>query len=133
MTNFLTVDDVVRLHDTRVPNAPVIDAGKLDSAVNRPRNLEAYGSDTDIHMMAAALCEGICQAHGFADGNKRAALLSTVAFYTINGYVFDAPNDADLLHLMVDLTTHDVDAAKAAEMFSFWATPRPDEDDAILD
>lgn len=129
MTNFLRVDDVVRLHDARVPDAPLIDAGKLDAALHRPEWIEIYDNERSIHDMAAALCQGICQAHAFLDGNKRAALLATYAFYSLNGFRFDASSDTDLLHLIVDLTTGDADAAKAATMFSFWAHEVADEHD----
>ncbi|MGI8776920.1 MAG: type II toxin-antitoxin system death-on-curing family toxin [Acidimicrobiales bacterium] len=125
MTNFLAIDDVVALHDSRV-DARLIDEGKLDSALNRPRNIEAYGG-ADIHRMAAALCQGVCQAHAFLDGNKRTSLLAVAVFYALNGYDFN-PSDADLLHLIVDLTTGDADAEKASSMFSIWAIPRPEED-----
>jgi death on curing protein len=126
VTNFLHVDDVVLLHDMRAREAPVIDWGKLDSAVHRPENLEAYEPDATIHDMVAALCEGISKAHAFLDGNKRTAVLAVVTFYQLNGYTFEAP-DTELLHLVVDLTTGGIDTAKAAEMFTLWAYERPDE------
>ena len=72
------------------------------------------------------MAEGICQAHAFEDGNKRTAVLAVATFYTLNGYRFDAP-DNELLHLIIDLTTHDVDAAKASELSALWAEPIVDD------
>lgn len=130
--NFLTVDDVRHLHDLRVPDAALVDPSALDSALNRPRQRQDYDDEATIHDMAAVMAEGICQAHAFTDGNKRTAVLAVVAFYVLNGHTFHAP-DSELLHLIVDLTTHDVDAAKASELFSLWAYPLPDEDDDLDD
>lgn len=127
MTNFLTVEDVRLLHDQQAPEAGLIDVAKLDSALNRPIQSDQYESDATLHNLAAVLCEGICQAHAFEDGNKRTALVATVTFYALNGYVFDAP-EGEIVHLIVDLTTHDIDAPKAAERFSLWAMPRSDAD-----
>ncbi len=126
MTQFLDVADVVQLHDTRAPGAPLIDTAKLDGALHRPRNVEVYEPDATIHGLAAVLFEGIIAAHAFEDGNKRAAVLSVYAFYALNGWAFDRAGDSDLIHLAVDVATGDADAQKAAAYFEQWVTPLPD-------
>jgi death-on-curing protein len=51
----------------------VRDAGALESAMARPRNLAMYG-DPDAAALAAAYAYGIARNHPFVDGNKRTAL-----------------------------------------------------------
>ena len=43
--------------------------------------------------MAAAYAFHICQNHPFIDGNKRAALASSLVFLDINGYEFKCKNE----------------------------------------
>jgi death-on-curing protein len=63
------------------------DEGLLDSALARSHNLLAYGEPT-MAALAAAYAFGIARNHPFADGNKRAALLSVGLFLGINGISF---------------------------------------------
>lgn len=85
MTEFLTVDEVILIHDDLV-SAPVIDRGKLEGAVMRPQAF--YGDRylfSSIYSQAAALLHGVSQSHGFLDGNKRTAWVSTLTFLSRNG------------------------------------------------
>jgi death-on-curing protein len=43
--------------------------------------------------MAAAYAFHICQNHPFIDGNKRAALTSSLVFLDINGYTFNCKEE----------------------------------------
>lgn len=52
----------------------------------RPRNLTAYEACDDIARLAAAYAYGIAKNHGFADGNKRTALVTADLFLMLNGY-----------------------------------------------
>ncbi len=70
----------------------VRDAGLLESALSRPRNLFAYGSP-DIASLAAAYAFGIVRNHPFLDGNKRTALATCRAFLLMNGYAIEASQD----------------------------------------
>jgi death-on-curing protein len=63
------------------------DEGLLDSALARPLNLLAYGEPSTA-ALAAAYAFGIARNHPFADGNKRAALLSVGLFLAINKISF---------------------------------------------
>lgn len=85
MIEFLTVDEVILIHDDLV-SAPVIDRGKLEGAIQRP---QAFFGDrylfSSIYSQAAALLHGISQAHGFLDGNKRTAWVSALTFLSRNG------------------------------------------------
>lgn len=60
------------------------DAGALISALDRPRNLAAYG-DPDLSDLAASYAFGVAKAHAFVDGNKRAAWVAMRLFIRDNG------------------------------------------------
>ena len=60
------------------------DAGFLDSALARAKNLFAYEA-CDLADLAAAYAFGISQNHPFRDGNKRVAFLSVGLFLVLNG------------------------------------------------
>ncbi len=66
------------------------DAGLLESALARPRNLYAYG-EADICALAAAYASAIERNHPFVDGNKRTGFLAAYSFLAVNGLELDAP------------------------------------------
>jgi death-on-curing protein len=99
---FLTVEDVIELHDNTIAHeggmGGLCDLGLLESAVTMPQ--AAFGGEylhEGIEAMAAAYLFHICQAHAFNDGNKRAAVISAIAFLKVNGHTLTASNE--------DLTT----------------------------
>lgn len=61
------------------------DAGLLQSALARPRQLHAHGESADLAALAAAYGYGIARNHPFVDGNKRTALVATLLFLRLNG------------------------------------------------
>ena len=63
--------------------------GLLDSALNRPLNLLAYG-EPDASDLASSYATGIVKNHPFIDGNKRAAFLAVGLFLYLNGYRLQA-------------------------------------------
>jgi len=64
----------------------VRDAGLLASALDRPRNLLAYGDPApDLARLAAAYGFGVARDHPFVDGNKRTALVVMLVFLKLNG------------------------------------------------
>lgn len=63
------------------------DEGLLDSALQRPPNLVAYGHPS-IHELAASYAFGLAKNHPFFDGNKRIAFLAAATFLESNGYAF---------------------------------------------
>ncbi|GKS64863.1 death-on-curing protein [Nitrospira sp.] len=86
---FLSVDDVLLLHTDTIDidggSYGVRDHGLLDAAVAMPR--QQFGGaylHEDLPAMAAAYMFHIAQNHPFIDGNKRAAVLSALAFLTVN-------------------------------------------------
>lgn len=92
MTEFLTAQQVVKFHDMIVPSQPLIAPGKLEAAVGRPQaTFAGVYLHASLFEQAAALLEGLVDAHAFLDGNKRTAWIST--------YIFLDINDVKLKHL----------------------------------
>jgi death-on-curing protein len=90
--------DALALHDRLLAldgGAPGLrDAGLLQSALPRPRQLHAYGDSPDIIDMAAAYISGIVRNHPFVDGNKRTGFLVGVLFLELNGLRFTATEES---------------------------------------
>lgn len=91
----------------------VRDAGTLDSAMTRPRNLANYG-EPDAAALAAAYAFGIARNHPFADGNKRTAAVVAEAFLVFNGYRLDA-SDAELVVAFVALAAGELSEDELAD------------------
>lgn len=101
------------------------DAGLLESALERPRNVYAYGEDPSLFRLAATYCSGIVQNHPFIDGNKRAGLLAGRAFLLLNGYFFE-PDESDEVRIIVGLATGEVDLDSLAKWFTDFSTLKRD-------
>ena len=127
--SYLTYDEVVAIHDAE-SSAPLNSPHLLDSAVNRPQQ-SAFGEDAypTIHLKAAALMESLNMNQPFSDGNKRTSVLATIAFYNLNGYIFDAPNE-DLYQLAdamsVDEHTERPTLEFVADRLAEWIREIPD-------
>ena len=85
------LDEVVlSVHDEQLAQhgglSGVRDHGAVESALARPRNLVAYEACNDLARLTAAYAYGIARNHGFADGNKRTALVTADLFLMLNGY-----------------------------------------------
>ena len=87
--------------------AGVRDAGLLESALPRPRNLAHYG-EPDLCELAAAYAFGLARNHPFIDGNKRSAFVATELFLVINGWQLVA-SDADCVLIMLSLASGEID------------------------
>ena len=66
--------------------AGVRDDNALESAIARPRQMEAYGGVTSVPHLAAALSWALLRNHAFADGNKRSAFAALVMMLELNEY-----------------------------------------------
>jgi death-on-curing protein len=99
----LTVDQVIRLHDS-MTLAPVIDRGKLESGVQRAFAGHASGYFyNSVWSQTAALIHGIVAAHGFLDGNKRAAWASGMTLLALNGIELIRITDEETANYMVEV------------------------------
>jgi death-on-curing protein len=93
----------------------VRDAGLLDSAMNRARNLANYG-EPDVAALAAAYAYGIARNHPFIDGNKRTAAVVSETFLVLNGHALGA-TDAELVVAMLALAAGDLTEEELADWF----------------
>ncbi len=95
--NYLTADHIIHIHKRIIETDPlsvggIQSFGNIEAAAERPRlslskpDGKAFVPYQDIFSKAAALLEALCQRHGFNDGNKRTALITTSIFLQINGY-----------------------------------------------
>lgn len=91
------------------------DAGALDSAMARPRNLALYG-DPDAAALAAAYAYGLARNHPFVDGNKRTAAVIAETFLMLNGQALTA-SDAELVVAIVALAAGELAEEELADWF----------------
>jgi len=89
------------------------DRGALESALDKPKNLFAYGRP-DLFHLAAAYTAGVNQNHAFVDGNKRAAFVTGAVFLLRNGYRLEA-EQAEVIAAMLSLAEHQIDEAGYAQ------------------
>jgi len=90
---FLTLSEVLMILDDQINNYGGIygirDINLLSSSIYMPESkFKGHYLHKTIPSMAAAYAFHICQNHPFIDGNKRAALASSLVFLDINGYEF---------------------------------------------
>lgn len=86
----------------------------LESALDRPRNLAAYGAP-DMAALAAALGYGIARNHPFADGNKRTAFVAVELFLELDGQAL-AADDADCVLVTLRLAEGSI----SEDEFAIW-------------
>lgn len=94
------------------------DAGLLASALDRPKNLAAYGTP-DIAALAAGYAKGLAQNHPFVDGNKRAAFLAMGLFLYLNSHRLQA-TQADATVAVIALAAGEL----PEEEFAQWLRER---------
>lgn len=97
--------DAVVAHDHEIlvhgGSAGIRDAGLLESAMARPRNMWAYTESTpSLARLAAAYAFGISSNHPFVDGNKRTALLVSFVFLDVNGFEITATQEDAYLTIL---------------------------------
>jgi death-on-curing protein len=87
----------------------VRDAGLLESALARPRNLVSYGQP-DAADLAAAYGFGLARNHPFIDGNKRTAFVAVELFLALNGWSLTI-DDANCVLTMLSLAAGELSEA----------------------
>ncbi|MBA4164555.1 MAG: type II toxin-antitoxin system death-on-curing family toxin [Erythrobacter sp.] len=93
----------------------VRDAGALESAMARARNLAEYG-EADVAALAAAYTWGISRNHPFVDGNKRTAAVVGETFLMLNGHALEA-SDAEVVVAFVALAAGELSEEELADWF----------------
>ncbi len=109
---WIDVREAVLVHDRLLAiegsRVGVRDAGLLESALARPRQLHTYGEKADLVEMAAAYVAGIVRNHPFVDGNKRTGFVVGVLFLEINGYRLTAAEE-DAAQVVMNLAAGTLD------------------------
>jgi death-on-curing protein len=117
LTGMLSVEDVVYIHERLCAEFaagpdPIDPPGVrsdhlLGSAVGRQHS--GVGDLLKYHdpvLNAATLLFGICNDHPFFNGNKRTALVSTLAHLDTNQFVLQATTQNELFRLMIAVANH---------------------------
>jgi death on curing protein len=91
------------------------DQGLLESALARPINAWAYGTD-DFASLAAAYGFGVARNHPFVDGNKRTAWVLARLFLRLSGQVL-AFEPVDAIRAMLSLAAGDMSEDELAAWF----------------
>jgi len=105
----VTLGDAIAAHARALEESGgrdgILDVGRIEAAVARPYS----GYYRAIHKKAAVLVHGLATNHGFVDGNKRTALMLGYTLLRKSEYELHQtstlPDEDDLEHLIVDLTT----------------------------
>ena len=121
MIKFLTLSEVLLILEDQIRNYGgkygVRDINLPGSAIYMPESSfnGKYLHET-IPAMAAAYAYHLCQNHPFIDGNKRAALASSLVFLDINGYEFNC-DDKILYNRIMDTAKGEL---KKEELIKFY-------------
>ena len=110
------MDLVLAIHDEQLRQfggpSGLRDQGLLESALGRPLNKFAYGSN-DLAVLAAAYGFGLARNHAFVDGNKRIGFLAIVTFLDLNDIDFVVP-EPEAVVIMLGVAAGEVDEESLA-------------------
>ncbi len=93
--------------------AGIRDERLLDSAINKPKNLFAYGNPT-IFELAASYATGLIKNHPFLDGNKRIGFMASYVFLGVNGWSLEATEEEAILQTLALAASESTEADYAA-------------------
>lgn len=110
---YLSLIDVIHVAERTIADVLVRDYGLLESAVARPRT-SVFGEDAYacLEEKAAALLQSISRNHALVDGNKRLALVATLAFLGVNGERLTMSND-EAYDFVIAVATGELDDVAA--------------------
>jgi death-on-curing protein len=117
---WITQPEIERLHTKLIDQTGGSngsrDSSLLDSALARPRNLNAYG-EQDMFQLAASYAEGLARNHAFVDGNKRIGFSAADIFLFKNGLELLPSKDGEHVHMMENLAQGHINREDAAQHF----------------
>lgn len=115
---FLRLEHVLALHrlslDAHGGLDGIRDQGALESALMAAQNVWFY-ADGDVFDIAAAYAFHLAESQAFLDGNKRAAVGSSMLFLVTNGYA-DRADDNVLYDAMIAISARRMDKAELADV-----------------
>ena len=124
---YLTTAEVLEINAAMMGGRHALrDRGLLESAVARPR-ASALGADAYPGMAAkaAALLHSLVLNHPFVDGNKRTAVLATLVFADLNGYMVQW-DQHDALDFMLRLAMGELELEDVIAFLGERMRARPD-------
>ena len=121
MIRFFTLSEVLMILEDQIRNYGGMyglrDRNLLSSALYMPESsFDGKYLHETVPAMAAAYTFHICQNHPFIDGNKRAALASSLVFLDINGYELRCKNET-LYKEVMDVAKGEI---KKEELIKFY-------------
>ena len=126
MIKFLTMAEVLLILEDQIRNYDgeygVRDIKLLSSAIYMPES--SFGGEylhKTVPAMAAAYAYHLCQNHPFIDGNKRAALASSLVFLDINGYELNC-EDEMLYNKIMDLAKGEIRKEEIINFYEKYST-----------
>lgn len=127
MVNWLDKPHILAIHDRQLAEhsgtSGVRDDRLLESALNRPRQLDAYGEPPpDLASLAATLTYGLARNHPFVDGNKRTAAVACEFFLEQNGSKLPA-TDAEYYPRIMAIAEGSLDAESFADWLRQYLPP----------
>lgn len=112
----MTLDDALAAHTEALTYgglAGVINLGLIKSALARPYS----GYHRPISRKAAALMEALVQNHGFADGNKRTALIVTELLIRRSGYFLELNVNEQIDDIIVEIARGNIRFDELSQWF----------------
>ena len=110
---------VIYFHDKEDPVSPpgIKNEGILESSVQRPF-MSVGGQDAyqGVFNKGAALFHSLINNHCFHNGNKRAALLSTLSYLGENGYWVTIPTDDEMFEFTRKAAAHELCESREDEL-----------------
>lgn len=127
---WVPLDAVLAIHDEQISEhggiRGVRDLAVVDSALARPRNLVSYRKP-DAAALAAAYTFGLCNNHGFLDGNKRTAYVVAETYLDLNGYAMTA-SDEPVVRTMLAVASAVMPEKQLAKWFRSFIAGSDDAD-----
>jgi len=121
MINFLTLDNVIEIHQNQIfnygGNPKLRDKNLLISALAQPNStFNSKYLHNNIFEMAAAYLFHIVKNHPFIDGNKRTGIVSTLIFLSINGIEVETTNK-ELELMVIAVASSKINKAEISKWF----------------
>ena len=124
--DFLTLDDITAIHAEQLAlyggSAGIIDQNVIESSLAAPRWTFQFGGD--VADCAAAYLYHFAASQGFADGNKRTAVVAAVEFLGRNGYRLIA-GDTEMYDLTMSVANKLANKQTVGEWFRQRLAPMP--------
>ncbi|GAA0331224.1 type II toxin-antitoxin system death-on-curing family toxin [Morganella psychrotolerans] len=108
---FLTVDEVIEIQKSTLPNSGKPNIAKLEGALSRIETLRDYEHCDDIFKFSAMYLISIAKAHAFNDANKRTAFQAASVFLILNGIELNVSMELVKLTILAAMGEAECDTA----------------------